>query len=342
MAIVAPERFSYTLLAFIVIKMKLHRRSNPVAKVRKKSASLEHFEALKNLRKPFDSALHRYYQIHRLKQMRAIEKILNDRAGIQMKILILAALPQEYSPLKKLLPHWRILDRKPLKKFTFELPGKEIILIESGMGAKSAEEALMTEIPGFVPDLLIFSGFAGGLHPNLEIGSVCFASGARETCSEDLFKFRFPKELNVFLAKNNVIPVLGISSETPDKKHALCALADGQMAVLDMETAKLAEIALQMKVPFICFRAISDCLHHDLGFDLCDITDGRGRIRLSGVISTVLRRPAAMKGFYLSWRRSRLAAKNLCGSVVAFLGLSTLRLSKWQVKSARLSKQLEL
>ncbi len=257
-----------------------------------------------------------------------------------MKILILAALPQEYSPFKKLFPHWRALDKKPLKKFTFKLPNKEIILIESGMGAKLAEEALRTAIPGFAPDLIVFSGFAGGLHPSLKIGTVCFASGTRATCSEDLFKFRFPKEMNVFLAKNNIIPVLGISSETPGNKHALCALADGEMAVLDMETAKLTEIALQMKVPFICFRAISDCLHHDIGFDLNDITDGCGRIKLSGVISTVLRRPFALKAFYLAWRRSRLAAKNLCGSVAAFLDMSALRLSKWQVKSDRVSEQL--
>ncbi len=257
-----------------------------------------------------------------------------------MKILILAALPQEYSPLKKLLPHWRCLDKKPLKKFTFNLPGKEIVLIETGMGPTSAEQALRTEMPGFVPDLLIFSGFAGGLHPNLKIGTVCFTAGTRETCSEELFKFRFPKELNIFLAKNNILPVLGISSRMPENKHDLRALANGQMAVSDMETAKLAEIALEMKVPFICFRAISDCLDHDLGFDLNAITDGQGRIRLSGVISTVLRRPAALKAFYLAWRRSRLAAKNLCGSVAAFLGLSALRLSKWQVKSARLSEQL--
>lgn len=257
-----------------------------------------------------------------------------------MKILILAALPQEYSPLKKLLPGWRILDRKPAKKITCKLLDKEIVLIECGMGPKSAEEALRREIPEFEPDLLIFSGFAGGLHPNLKVGAVCFAAGARVACSEDLFEFRFPKELNVFLAKNNILPVLGISSEMPENKHDLYALAHGEMAVADMETAKVAEIALEMKVPFICFRAISDRMDQDLGFDLNDITDGRGRVRLSGVISTVLRKPAALKAFYLSWRRSRLAARNLCRSVTAFLGIPALRLSKWRV-TAQMSEQLK-
>ncbi len=236
-----------------------------------------------------------------------------------MKILILAALPQEYSPLKKLLPGRRLVGKKPLKKFAFKLPDKEIILIESGMGAKSAEEALNMEITGFTPDLLIFSGFAGGLHPDLKIGVVCFTVSVREISSEDLFNFRFSRELDDFLAQNHIIPVLGISSETPGNKPALSVLAAGQMAVLDMETAKVAEMALQKNVPFICFRAISDCLDHDLGFNLGDISDGRGKIRLLGVLFTVLRRPATLKAFYLSWRRSGLAANNLCRSVAAFL-----------------------
>jgi adenosylhomocysteine nucleosidase len=245
-----------------------------------------------------------------------------------MKILIMAALPQEYSPLKKLLPGRRLRAKKPLKKFTFKLPAKEIVLIESGMGANSAEEALRLETAGFSPDLLIFSGFAGGLHPDLKIGAVCYAAAARETSSKDLFTFRFSRDLHDYLAQSLILPVLAISSEAPGDKRALSALAAGQLAVLDMETAKLAKIASEKNVPFICFRAVSDCVDHDLGFNLSDISDGRGRIRLSGVFCTVLRSPATLKAFYLSWRRSSAAANNLCRSVAAFLRIPAPALSE--------------
>jgi nucleoside phosphorylase len=241
------------------------------------------------------------------------------RSEARMKILILAALPQEYSPLKKLLRGRRLPGKKPLKKFAFNLPGREIVLIESGMGAESAEEALRLETAAFSPDLLIFSGFAGGLHPELKIGAVCYAAAARKTTSEDLFNFRFSRELEDFLSQNHIIPVLAISSDMPGDKRALSALAAGQMAVSDMETAKLAETALQKRAPFICFRAVSDCLDHELGFNLSDISDERGRVRLSGVLCTILRRPATLKAFFLSWRRSSAAARNLCRSVAAFL-----------------------
>jgi adenosylhomocysteine nucleosidase len=240
-----------------------------------------------------------------------------------MRILILAALPQEYSPIKKLLPSWRLVRKRPLKKFICELPGKEIVLIESGMGARSAEEAFGAELTGFTPDLLIFSGFAGGLHPDLPVGAVCFTTSAREISSGQVFHFRFSDKLIDFMTQNGIRPVLGLSAEQPGNKRTLSALAAGQTAVLDMETATLARMAFQNKIPFVCFRAVSDALDHDLGFDLSDIADERGRIRLTGVLVAVIRKPATLKAFYLSWRRSRRAAKNLCRSVAAFLGIPT-------------------
>ncbi len=245
-----------------------------------------------------------------------------------MKILILAALPQEYSPLKKLFPSWRLVRKRPTKKFAFKLPGKEIILIECGMGARSARKSARSRTRGFSPDLLIFSGFAGGLHPDLQIGVVCFAVSARGIFSEEVFQFRLPDALSVFLAQNNIRPVLMLSAETAGDKQALSALAFGQMAVLDMETAKVAEIAWNNKIPFISLRAVSDPIGHDLGFSLSDISDERGRIRLTGVIFTVIRNPATLRAFYLSWRNSRRAARNLCGSVAAFLGIPAPSLGK--------------
>lgn len=238
-----------------------------------------------------------------------------------MKILILTTLPQEHSPLKRLLPGRHLVKGKRSKVFAFRLPDKEIVLIESGMGAKWAVEALRMEMPELRPDIVIFSGFAGGLHPDLKIGVVCFPVCVREKSCEDLLNLRFPRDLDDFLFKNHIVRVNGTSSDFPEDKKAISILESGQMAVLDMETAKVAQVALEMKVPFVCFRAISDCLDHEIEFDLDDICDRRGRVKISGVLFAVLRRPALLKAFFLSWRRSRLAANNLCRSVAAFVGM---------------------
>ncbi len=245
-----------------------------------------------------------------------------------MKILILTALPQEYSPLRKLFPFWRLVRKKPSKKFAFELPDKEIVLIECGMGAMPAKEAVLAELAGFTPDILIFSGFAGGLHPDLQIGDVCFTERVREIFSEKVFRFRVPNAFSGFLAQNQIKPVLTLSAETAGNKQGMSALAFGEIAVVDMETATVAEIAWHNKIPFICLRAVSDPIGHDLGFDLSDIADERGRIKLTGVALTLIRKPATLKDFYLSWRNSRRAARNLCNSLAAFLGIPAPLLGK--------------
>jgi adenosylhomocysteine nucleosidase len=245
-----------------------------------------------------------------------------------MKILILTALSREYRPLKKLFPSWRLVRKRPSKKFAFKLPGKEIILIECGMGAKSAKEALGVELAESTPDLLIFSGFAGGLQTDLPTGVVCFVASVRGIFTQEILQFRVPDALSDFLAQNHIRPVLTLSVKTPGDKQTLSALAFGETAVVDMETATVAEIAWHNKIPFICLRAISDPVGHDLGFDFRDIADERGKIRLTGVLFTIIRKPATLKSFYLLWRGSRRAARNLCEAVAAFLGIPAPLLGK--------------
>ena len=245
-----------------------------------------------------------------------------------MKIVILSALPQEYAPLKKLFPALRPVRKKPPKKFAWNLPGKEVILIESGMGDKAVRQALAGELEGLFPELLLFSGFAGGLHPDLVAGSVCFAAKTRCIEAETMYSFEFSDELAQFLAENQVAPVLALTAQTPGNKQVLSALACGEPAVLDMETAIVAEEASSRQIPFICFRAISDPVDHDLGFNLEDISDEQGRVRVLRVFATIMKKPSTLLAFYLLWRSSSLAAKNLCASVAAFLHLPASELAR--------------
>lgn len=242
-----------------------------------------------------------------------------------MKILILSALAQEYAPLKRLFPAFRTEHKRPYRKFTLNLPGKDIRLIETGMGDKAVREALHSEPAA---DLLLFSGFAGALHPDLSTGSVCFAASARRIETGASYAFRFSEELSDFLAQHRVRPVLALSADGPGDKRALSALADGAPAVLDMETATAAEEAFLRHIPFLCFRAVSDAIDHDLGFCLEDICDAQWRVKPLRVLAAILKKPSTLMAFYRLWRNSSLAAKNLCAPVAAFLNLPTAQLER--------------
>jgi hypothetical protein len=123
------------------------------------------------------------------------------------------------------------------------------------------------------------------------------------------------------LAQKRVEPVLALTAKSPGDKRLLAALACGKPAVLDMETASLAEAACRRKIPFLCFRAISDGIDQELGFNLEDICDEQYRVRLFRVIGLIFKKPSTLSGFLLLWRNSSFAAKRLCSALADFLNL---------------------
>lgn len=239
-----------------------------------------------------------------------------------MNILIVSALPQEYASLAKHTPPWERLANKPFKRYSFELGALKIVLVESGMGAAAAGRVLESELVRALPDLLIFSGFAGGLHAGLKVGTVSIVEQTRELGSKDSFHFSFPERLREFIASHGVRSVCALTAHQPQDKRALSSVTEGeQPAVLDMETAPIAGFCFLKGVPFICFRSVSDAVDDDLGFDVSDIADGEGKVSLPGVFRTVVRNPRTLAAFYHSWRRSTVASNALCVILSEFLRL---------------------
>ncbi|MFZ2445438.1 MAG: hypothetical protein WAW37_03700 [Syntrophobacteraceae bacterium] len=243
-----------------------------------------------------------------------------------LKILVLAALPQEYAHFRRITPRWLLLCARPYKKYSHFLADREIVLIETGMGKNFAVDAFWSALAGARPDLVVFAGFAGGLHAGLAVGRVCVV---RETMlldaaanpGDQAFTFRFSHELSEFLAAKQIRPVTAVTVSAPPDKRALSPLAAEGPAVIDMETARVAEFASRLRLPFLSFRAVSDALDDELGFDLGDITGKRGKVDILKVLMTIIRNPPAVRAFYRSWRRSALAGKNLGLILADFLNL---------------------
>lgn len=243
-----------------------------------------------------------------------------------MKILLLAALPQEYAPLRKIVPEWRILEKNPNKRIGIRLHDKEIILVETGMGPRAVTAAVKNSLSVLQPDLIVFAGFAGGLHPALSVGDVCVAGDAGSPESGTSLVFSFPPELGDFFSENSVTMVSAFTALRPESKRDLSALAGGP-AVLDMETEIVAGISAEAGIPFICFRSVSDAINDELGFDLGDISGADGKVRIGKVLKTIVKRPATVEAFYCSWRRSSHAARNLCRVLSAFFEIPAGQLS---------------
>lgn len=271
-----------------------------------------------------------------------------------LKILILATLPQEYGFLKKLIPsRLRLLYRKPFKQFTCHLADKEIRLVETGMGAEWLSAGLNLALAQFMPDLLLFGGFCGGLDAEMHTGDVfiveeAVAGRGDADGIEGIIRFRFPDELKVFLAKWGIRPMRSVTARGPEDKttlvksiaaHGAAGLpghgerrpsrpageneneSRGLRAGIDMETHPLAAVACREKLPLLCYRCVSDQADQELGFDLEAITGPGGKVRLGGVLRTIIMHPRTLKSFFLAWRRSVRAGRNLCRVLAAFLDM---------------------
>lgn len=243
---------------------------------------------------------------------------MEESAG-RMKILLMAALPQEYSPLKRLVPSFRFIAKVPFPTYAADLPDKSVVLLETGMGEARARRAFAEGAARFSPDLVIFAGFGGGLHPDLGVGSVCVVERSIQTASGTEFRFGFGGALSQHLHGNGISKVVAFTAARPESKARLSGLAGGELAVVDMETSAIADEATRAGAAFLCLRAVSDAVGDELGFDIADITDGEGTVVPGKVVRTILQKPATLRSFYLSWLRSRTAAKNLCREVAALL-----------------------
>jgi adenosylhomocysteine nucleosidase len=243
-----------------------------------------------------------------------------------LNILILSALPQEHRHLRKSTPRWRHAAATPFKTYGLDLSDRKIVLVETGMGSRVAAQALDGALARFRPDLVIFAGFCGGLHPDLSVGDLCVAHKSltihpAAQLENDVFTFVFPDELREFFRKWNVKPVTAATIEAPEEKATLAAVVGDGPAAADMESAPICAIALREGLPLLILRSVSDAVNDDLGFSLEQITGQGGRVAVLKVLGTVLANPWVLKAFYLAWRRSEKAGKRLGAALADFLML---------------------
>lgn len=241
-----------------------------------------------------------------------------------MKIVLLAALPQEYQELRRKVGPWRLLGRKPVRRILWLHPDNDILVVETGMGEQSIQKALRMLSTTVFPDLLISIGFAGSIHKDLDVGQVALGEGfsAMDSGSKSLQSIRYDlepsKDLIDFCSSNGIMRAQVITTNQPERKCTLLSEFINRPSVLDMESYYVARYAFAEQIPFLCFRAISDGPNDEIDFDLRSITDAQGRVRAYKAVLAILKKPQLTRVFHSSWQRSRKAARSLAGALMAF------------------------
>lgn len=210
------------------------------------------------------------------------------------RIAIMGALDQEIAILLDSMSSSKKVNRGGIDFYTGKLKGKKVVILKAGVGKVNASysTAILTE--NFNPSMLIFTGVAGGLHPEAMPGDIVIGTklvqydfGQEDSIGFSVAPFRKltggnHEELYIDADPNLVtksidaadqLEFVPISGREPKVFSGVIATGDvfvssnekaawlfGEFDALatEMEGAAIAHICRTLGIPFVIIRSCSD------------------------------------------------------------------------------------
>jgi adenosylhomocysteine nucleosidase len=234
-----------------------------------------------------------------------------------MKAVVTFAVDAEFAPWRK-LGGFKLVRQGPATWYETMRHDLTVRAVLTGIGADLAREATREALLDGA-DVCISSGLAGALRPDYPVGTVLAAEiivedGVPAAVASDRDLVR----LAIQCGAQNAVRFLSTSRivASAAEKHRLGA----QAHAVEMESlAVLAEAAVH-GVPAVAIRAISDDVDTDLPYDFSKACDDRGRIRFSGVLRQIARRPDRLPALLRFAGDCREAARKLALFLDAYTG----------------------
>ncbi|KAA8362409.1 5'-methylthioadenosine/adenosylhomocysteine nucleosidase [Leuconostoc carnosum] len=218
-----------------------------------------------------------------------------------MKIGIITPMAEEKIALIAALENKRTRTHGGAEITEGQYRGHDVILTESGIGKVAAASATTVMIDNFQPDLIVNTGSAGALDPDLKIGDEVI--GTRVAYSDvdvTVFGYEFGQLPNkplyyeadaavvqAFEALTKVKKGLVVSGDqfvqTEAQKRILAHFPDALVA--EMEAAAVAQVAYQFGTPFIILRGVSDLADGNSGVVFDDYVVEAGKASAALLLS---------------------------------------------------------
>ena len=171
------------------------------------------------------------------------------------------------------------------------------LLIANGPGPRLVRRALDLGHDGKQDvDRMLSIGFCGALDPALRIGDIVVSG-------------EVPKGLQTSFVQGGVVSVDRVASTAREKCDLRAATG---AAVVEMESAAVAQKAREWNIPFGCVRVVSDVAGDDLPLDFNRYRDADGRFERMRIALAALGRPfTVLPGLVRLDRDCRRAAERL-------------------------------
>jgi len=145
-------------------------------------------------------------------------------------------------------------EAKPFRRLARNLSGVSILV--TGMGQKRASTSIKASLTRFRPHLVLSSGFAGGLDPDLPAGTVVF-EGSEQPAVERALQAAGARRVR-FHCSDRVASTASSKAEIRRSSGA---------EAVEMESAHIRQACREVGVASLTVRVISDAAKEDLPLD---------------------------------------------------------------------------
>lgn len=172
----------------------------------------------------------------------------------------------------------------------------------AGMGKHNAERSIRQALAGTSPDFVITAGFAGGLNPQLVLGTVVFEADEGSGWEPRL------ASAGAVRARFHCADHVAV---TAAEKQAL-RQATGADAV-EMESGVIRRICREKGIPSATVRVISDAAGEDLPLDFNRLMTTDYRLDFVKLAGCILRSPRKIGQLMRFQKQTQAAARSLAG-----------------------------
>ena len=198
-----------------------------------------------------------------------------------MTIAIIGAMEPEVAILKSKLNNAKQTQVADFTFYSGELSGKDVVLVQSGIGKVASTIATTLVIQLFTPKYVLNTGSAGGFDPELKVGDIAVGNKlVHHDVDVTAFNYEFgqvpgmPAQFEadahlVSLAQECIAQIEGITSKVGQIATGDSFMCDPErieqtrqrfpaMLAVEMEGAAIAQACHQLKTPFLVIRSLSD------------------------------------------------------------------------------------
>lgn len=190
------------------------------------------------------------------------------------------------------------------KRLAGRAPHLRIVL--TGMGQRNAERAIRAALATGLPNLVLSSGFAGGLNPGLATGTVIFTAGSETGLTPALLAAGAQPAR--FHCAERVV-------STAEQKRTL-RQTTGADAV-EMESQIICAVCREQNIPSAIVRVVLDTADGDLPLDFNQLMTSDQRLDPRKLALALVKSPARIPALLRLQKQARVASLKLAEVLAA-------------------------